>query len=71
MSIIFVLLPLSLLLALLGLAAFIWCVRRDQYRDLTGDAQRMLFDDSLSGNSGRTSSNEECRADSTIPALRR
>lgn len=45
MSIIIVLLPLSLLLALLGFGAFVWCIQHDQYRDPEGDSQRMLFDD--------------------------
>lgn len=45
MTIIFVLLPLSLLLALLGLSAYIWCVKRRQFDDPDGDSRRMLFDD--------------------------
>ncbi len=45
MSILAVLIPLALFLGLLGLIAFIWSVRRDQYEDLDGAAQRILIDD--------------------------
>ncbi len=45
MSILAVLIPLALFLGLLGLAAFVWSVRHDQYEDLDGAAQRILLDD--------------------------
>lgn len=45
MNIIFLLAPLSLLLALGGLAAFWWSVRNGQYDDPRGDAERILIPD--------------------------
>ncbi len=45
MSILAVLIPLALFLGLLGLVAFIWSVRHDQYEDLDGAARRILLDD--------------------------
>ena len=44
MNILFILIPVSLLLGGLGLAAFIWGLRNDQYEDLEGDAWRILDD---------------------------
>lgn len=43
MNIIFLLVPFSLLLALLALAAFWWTVRNGQYDDPRGDAERILI----------------------------
>jgi cbb3-type cytochrome oxidase maturation protein len=45
MAIIYVLLPLSLLLALVGLVGYFWCVRSGQFEDLEGPAARVLRDD--------------------------
>jgi cbb3-type cytochrome oxidase maturation protein len=39
------LIPVSLVLGGLGLAAFIWALRRGQYDDPEGDAQRFLAPD--------------------------
>jgi cbb3-type cytochrome oxidase maturation protein len=39
------LIPISLVLGLLGLAAFLWALRSRQYEDLDGAAARILFDD--------------------------
>lgn len=39
------LIPLTLLMGVVGLAAFFWSVRSGQYEDLSGDAERILFDD--------------------------
>jgi cbb3-type cytochrome oxidase maturation protein len=44
MNIIFLLLPFSLLLGGLGLAAFWWTCRSGQYDDPDGDAARVLYD---------------------------
>jgi len=44
MTIIFILAPFSLLLALLGLGAFWWTLRAGQYEDPQGDAARILYD---------------------------
>ena len=45
MSILLLLMPLTLLLSLGGLLAFLWCVKNKQYEDLDGAAKRILFDD--------------------------
>jgi cbb3-type cytochrome oxidase maturation protein len=39
------LVPVALGLGLLGLAAFFWAMRRGQFDDLDGAAQRVLLDD--------------------------
>lgn len=46
MNIIFLLVPLSLVLALSALGAFWWTVRDGQYDDPQGDAERILLPDS-------------------------
>jgi cbb3-type cytochrome oxidase maturation protein len=38
------LIPISLLLGTIGLAAFLWAQRNGQYEDLEGAAERVLFD---------------------------
>ena len=45
MSILLILIPLALLLGFIGLLAFFWAMRRGQFDDLDGDAQRILMDD--------------------------
>ena len=45
MTIVLVLAPLSLLIALIGLGAFWWTVRSGQYDDPAGDAARILLHD--------------------------
>lgn len=45
MTVLGALIPISLLLGGLGLAAFIWCLRSGQYDDLEGDQHRALFND--------------------------
>lgn len=44
MNIIVILAPISLVLALIGLAAFFWTVKNGQYEDPQGDAARILND---------------------------
>jgi cbb3-type cytochrome oxidase maturation protein len=46
MIVIYLLLPLSLLVALGFLAAFIWAVRSGQYEDTCTPAMRVLLEDS-------------------------
>ncbi|RMH45535.1 MAG: cbb3-type cytochrome oxidase assembly protein CcoS [Alphaproteobacteria bacterium] len=45
MEILLVLIPVSLFLGGIGLAAFIWALRSNQFDDLEGDAWRILRDD--------------------------
>ena len=47
MNIIFLLIGISLLVALTFLAAFLWAVRSGQYEDSYTPAVRMLFDDEV------------------------
>jgi cbb3-type cytochrome oxidase maturation protein len=44
MSVLAFLIPVTLAMGALGLAAFFWSLRSGQYEDLTGDAERILFD---------------------------
>lgn len=45
MSILYLLIPLSLILLGLALWAFFWAVKNDQFEDLEGPAHRILFDE--------------------------
>ncbi|HLT79090.1 MAG TPA: cbb3-type cytochrome oxidase assembly protein CcoS [Ferrovibrio sp.] len=45
MSILLLLIPAALALGLLGMAGFLWALKRNQFEDLEGAAQRVLFDD--------------------------
>jgi|TARA_B110000908_G_scaffold155584_1_gene193905 cbb3-type cytochrome oxidase maturation protein len=45
MNILVILIPVSLILGGVGLVAFIWTVRSDQYDDEKGNAARILLDD--------------------------
>ncbi|WP_159952713.1 MULTISPECIES: cbb3-type cytochrome oxidase assembly protein CcoS [unclassified Rhizobium] len=40
-----VLVPLSVAMGVVGLAAFLWSMRNRQYEDLDGAAERILLDD--------------------------
>jgi cbb3-type cytochrome oxidase maturation protein len=51
MNVLVILIPVSLILGGLGLAAFIWTVRSDQYDDEAGNAARILLDDDETTNS--------------------
>ena len=44
MSVLILLIPVALGLGGLGLVAFIWSVRSDQYSDMEGAARRILND---------------------------
>ena len=39
------LIPISIGLGLMGLAAFLWALRSGQYEDLDGAAERILYDE--------------------------
>lgn len=48
MSVIFLLIPLSILFAVAFLFAFIWSVRSGQYEDTTTPSMRVLLDEKVS-----------------------
>jgi cbb3-type cytochrome oxidase maturation protein len=45
MSVVPFLIVISICLGVVGLVAFFWSLRSDQYEDLDGAAERVLFDD--------------------------
>ncbi len=45
MDVIYTLIPAMILLGVVMLFVLIWAVRRGQYEDFEGDAQRILLDD--------------------------
>lgn len=45
MNVLLFLIPVTLLMGITGLVAFMWSLRTGQYEDLVGDAERILFDD--------------------------
>lgn len=45
MDILILLIPITLAMGGVGLAAFFWSLRSGQYEDLSGDAERILFDE--------------------------
>lgn len=47
MNILAILVPLALAVGLIGLAAFLWAMRADQFEDPEGSARRILSDDDL------------------------
>ena len=47
MSVLLFLIPITLILGLCGLVAFLWTVKNKQYDDLDGASNRILFEDKL------------------------
>lgn len=45
MEVVFVLVPVSLVIVITALWAFVWSVRNDQYDDLDKEAWTILFDE--------------------------
>lgn len=45
MNVLLLLIPVSLVLSCIGLWAFMWTIRHNQYDDDTGNAERILIDD--------------------------
>ena len=58
MSVIFLLIPLSILFAVAFLFAFIWSVRSGQYEDTTTPSMRVLLDERTTLQSGQDSASE-------------
>ncbi|MDC6367103.1 MULTISPECIES: cbb3-type cytochrome oxidase assembly protein CcoS [Flavobacteriaceae] len=54
MSVIYVLLAISILVALAFFAAFLFSVRSGQYDDTYTPSVRMLFEDEVVGDAGKT-----------------
>ena len=50
------LIPAALFLGLLGLAAFLWCLKSGQFDDLDGAAHRILFEDEKPADSKKKNS---------------
>lgn len=61
MDIVFILVPLTLLLALLALGAYFWAVKSGQFDDLETPSLRVLFDDEDKS----SAKNEDKEADET------
>ncbi len=47
MNILIYLMPIALILGCVGLGAFIWSMKSDQYEDMDGAANRILLDDDV------------------------
>jgi cbb3-type cytochrome oxidase maturation protein len=47
MDILIYLIPITILISILGLLAFIWSLKTKQYDDLEGSANRILFDEDM------------------------
>ncbi|MCH8256970.1 MAG: cbb3-type cytochrome oxidase assembly protein CcoS [Proteobacteria bacterium] len=45
MEIVFILVPISLVIIMIALWAFVWSVRNEQFEDLDKEAHSILFDD--------------------------
>jgi cbb3-type cytochrome oxidase maturation protein len=45
MSVLIYLIPVSIALGAIGLAAFLWTLKSGQYQDMKGAAERVVFDD--------------------------
>lgn len=45
MDIIYLLIPIAVILVIVGLSAFFWAVKNNQFEDLEGPAHSILFDD--------------------------
>lgn len=45
MSMVFVLIPIAMILAGVGIWAFFWCINSGQFDDLEGAAHSILYDD--------------------------
>lgn len=47
MDVLAFMIPIALILGAVGLGAFIWSMKSDQYEDLDGAAHRILIDDDI------------------------
>ena len=51
MDVLYILIPLSLSMAACGLLACIWAIRTGQYRDTSGPAEILVFEEAAADNS--------------------
>jgi len=66
MSVVYIALPVTLLLAIIGVIAFIWSVRSGQLDDLSTPGVRMLTDDD---DRSRRETNRPKRASENLPPV--
>lgn len=59
MNVLYLLVPLALLLAGAGVAAFVWSVRNGQYDDVETPGMRILMEDDMPGPSSDTDSSAD------------
>ena len=59
MSALLYLIPLSMLLALIGLVAFFWTMNSGQYDDIEGVSQRILLDEDDSNKKNHTTNKDK------------
>ncbi|WP_028305054.1 cbb3-type cytochrome oxidase assembly protein CcoS [Oceanospirillum maris] len=64
MSILFLLIPLSLILLGIAIWAFFWAVDSDQFDDLSGPAYSILYDDDVKPHNN-TASKSDIKSDQT------
>ncbi|HIG44853.1 MAG TPA: cbb3-type cytochrome oxidase assembly protein CcoS [Gammaproteobacteria bacterium] len=57
MEVLFILVPVSLIIVMISLAAFVWSVNNQQYDDLDKEAERILFDEENLGNTNISEDN--------------
>jgi cbb3-type cytochrome oxidase maturation protein len=67
MEIIYLLLPLSLLMAIIAVVAFVWGVRKEQFDDVDSAAVRMLFDEAQNSKSEITHNQLTSNDDTSTP----
>jgi len=59
MSILYLIIPVSILLVLVIIWIFLWAVRSGQFDDLEGPAHRILMDDDMPSNQNPSESRDE------------
>lgn len=64
------LIPVSLLMGLVGLGAFFWAVRNNQFDDSEGDARRVLATDYPAEEKGQQDDNMASQSENRDPAGR-
>lgn len=59
MEVVFILIPVSLVIVIIALWAFVWAVRNDQFEDLDKEAFRILFDKDKNNDKVNTKAKEK------------